>query len=67
MRVIRKGELPEKRIWKGSCSHCGQTYEAEQGELKITSDQRDGDFGEARCTLCKQRVIFYPATKRLSR
>jgi hypothetical protein len=63
MKVVRKGVIPEDKKWFGTCSNCKSQVEAIGKELKVTSDQRDGTFGEAPCPICKHRMIFYPVTE----
>ena len=60
MRIIKQGRLPGDRIWHGTCHNCKTEAEAEERELQITHDQRDGPFGECKCPLCGARMIFYP-------
>ena len=33
MKCIKRGTLPENRIWKGECHNCHSVYEALEGEL----------------------------------
>lgn len=63
MEIIKHGSLPGERLWRGQCYVCGTIMLALQKELKITSDQRDGDFGEANCEICGVRTIFYETKK----
>lgn len=59
MEIIRKGELPEEKVWRGECSYCKTVVEAKQKELEVTYDQRDGSYGSAKCPLCKKVMNFY--------
>lgn len=63
VKIIKDGKLLENRKWEGTCTACGCIAEAQEKELKITSDQREGDFGETSCPTCKRRMIFYPMEK----
>lgn len=60
MEIISKGKLPEERIWRGECTHCHTIAEAKERELQVTSDQREGEFGSARCPVCSHSMHFYP-------
>jgi RNase P subunit RPR2 len=56
MRVIRKGALPEKRVYKGVCNHCGTIVEFAQEEARYVSDQRDGDALVVTCPTCGKEI-----------
>ena len=60
MRLVRKGKDPKTEIWKATCTNCKSKFEAQQGELRVTDDQRDGPFARSRCTECKYEMFFYP-------
>lgn len=60
MEILYKGRLPEKRPWKGTCSHCKSIVAAEEGELKVESSQKDGEFAVADCPVCSRSMVFYP-------
>lgn len=59
MEILHKGTPREERTWLGTCHWCKSKMRAFERELKITSCQRDGDFGSAPCPVCKQTVNFY--------
>ena len=54
MKVLKPQKHPLgsfKLIW--DCSWCGAQLEAEEGDLRLTYDQRDGDFVTMVCPECK--------------
>ncbi len=64
MRVVKRGKPKAQDIFKGECHDCHSVVEAERHELKVTDDQRDGEFGETACPICKARLILYPKAGR---
>jgi RNase P subunit RPR2 len=55
MKVLKPQKHPPgtfKLVW--DCSHCGAQLEAEEYDLKLTYNQRDGDFVTMVCPECKQ-------------
>ena len=63
MEIIKKGKLPEERLWQGECNNCHTIARAKEKELDLTHCPRDGSFGRANCPLCKQDIYFYPLSK----
>ena len=60
MKVIKKGTIPDKLIYRGTCHHCKSVVEATRGELGIEYDQRgEGDFGREKCPVCNTVMIFH--------
>lgn len=63
MKLIKKGIVPEERIWKGTCRRCNSEFEAVQSELQnIESCPREHyEFCHASCEVCETGdVILYP-------
>lgn len=54
MKIIERGTIPADREWKATCVHCGTRFEFKQSEGTFRSDQRDGDYVEIPCPVCKQ-------------
>lgn len=52
MKVIKRGELPETKVYGGKCQRCSTEVEFVRGEAKYNSDQRDGDFLSIACPVC---------------
>lgn len=74
MKVLRPQKHPPdsfKLIW--DCNFCEAQLEAEEADLKLTYDQRDGDFVTMTCPECKginsqtAKEIPGPVKRRLSR
>lgn len=63
MKLIKKGRLPEEKIWHGHCRTCNSEFECQQSELTAINYSRDGYVGFAKCTECSMgEIIFYPKT-----
>lgn len=60
MEIIKKGKLPEERIWNGECYNCRTVVKAKENELNVTHDLLNGLFGSHTCPLCKKTMYFYP-------
>lgn len=64
MKIISKGVPKSARVWRGTCNDCRSIVEATEGELTTHSCQRDGEWAEAKCPVCKSRLLFYPTSER---
>lgn len=64
MKIIVKGELPQKRICNGKCRGCKTVVEFEHGEAKVSPDQRDNGAFYVNCPICNSMIWgnFGPAT-----
>lgn len=51
MKILQKGVLPSKQIYRATCRHCGTQIEFHFEEAEFISDQRDGDFLSIPCPL----------------
>lgn len=61
MKIVKRGILPEKRIYIGVCPYCQTVMEAEQGELNPSSHCRSAyvdDCWGQKCLLCNNATIF---------
>ncbi len=63
MRIIKYGQIPEERVWRGKCRICNSIIEAQQDELKLTQDSRNEIHGEAVCPVCGKNMFLYPKKK----
>lgn len=59
MKIIHRGELPEERVWTGTCSTCHSIIEAKETEVEIYDCQREGRSGSAKCPVCNFTMYFY--------
>jgi len=59
MRIIREGQLPEDKLFRGTCMHCKTVFECKRHEGKYSSTQRDGDLLEVDCPKCNHRAFAY--------
>lgn len=62
MKIIELGRLKSDRDWRGKCDYCKSVIEAKERELILHHDQREGEWGDANCIVCGNRMIFYPKT-----
>jgi RNase P subunit RPR2 len=59
MKILKRGIIPAERIWRGTCQNCKSEFEALEKELKITHDQRDGDYASAKCEVCGHHYVYF--------
>lgn len=62
MKIIQAGALPEKKVYKTTCSHCKTVFEFEKHEARFIPDPRDGSFLQIKCPLdgCGHDVNVFP-------
>jgi RNase P subunit RPR2 len=56
MRIIRRGVLPEEKIYRASCNHCKTEVEFTGAEGRLKYDQRDGNFYTVTCPVCNNLI-----------
>lgn len=56
MKIIKRGEIPEERVFRFECQHCHTVAEATAKEGRFSSDQRDGDARVFKCPVCDRDV-----------
>jgi hypothetical protein len=59
MQLVKKG-TKNKRTFKGTCYKCGSEFQANEQELNVKDDQREGTFAQEECTECEATVTLYP-------
>ena len=65
MRLISKGQ-PKSRTFRGTCTVCRSTFDAEPDELQIEWDQREnGELAHKACPVCTKakqvgNLVMYP-------
>lgn len=57
MKIIKKGQLPEERVYVGECDNCHTVMEAKQSELRYNAWRNEGCYF-ANCMLCNSSVSF---------
>ena len=57
VKVIKQGQKPESRVYRGSCRTCHTEIEFERHEAKYNVDQRDGDYLSIRCPTCSSDIL----------
>lgn len=66
MKIIREGNAEPETV-RFECRNCKCIFEAlKRLEVRLISDQRDGDYYECECPTCKTNctVQFRPSSKR---
>lgn len=56
MKIIKHGEIPELVPMRATCSHCHAEVEFVAAEVKRVFDQRDGDFYQFDCPVCRRSI-----------
>lgn len=56
MKVLKKGALPETKVYQVECNHCGTVVEFQRGEARYSVDQRDGDALVVDCPTCQRQI-----------
>ena len=49
LEVLVKGNLPEDKVYQGTCTRCGCTVRGPKRDWRTTSCQRDGETVSADC------------------
>jgi len=57
MKIIERGTDPDKRWITTTCVNCLTKFKFKAKEATLVHDQRDGDYFEIKCPLCKKSVI----------
>jgi len=57
VKVIKQGQKPESRVYRGACRTCHTEIEFERHEAKYNVDQRDGDYLSIRCPTCSSDIL----------
>lgn len=59
MKIIKEGQLPEERVYIGTCKYCYTVMEARRADLKGNYYFRDNDIIlSAKCLLCGSTTYF---------
>ena len=59
MKIIKKGKLPEEKVYRATCYACATVFEFKAKEGEYFSNQRDGSAYIVKCPLCKNNVYHY--------
>ena len=52
MKILKKGNKPEDRVYRNTCSNCRSELEFFAHETQLVSDQRDGNYFTIKCPVC---------------
>lgn len=56
IKIIKRGSLPEAKIYRGECRNCGTIVEFPRGAARYSPDQRDGDMLFVVCPVCNHNI-----------
>lgn len=56
IKIIKRGQKPENKIYQGECYRCKTVVEFPMGAAKYNSDQREGDFLSVVCPVCSHQI-----------
>lgn len=56
IEIIKRGLLPDQRTYTVECHYCTTIFKCQRSDGKLYYDQRDGDYFEITCPLCKHTV-----------
>jgi ribosomal protein S27E len=65
MEIIKRGVIPEERVYYAKCGYCESELRFRRSEAKYVSDQRDGDYLVVKCPVCSKSIStpeYYKAT-----
>lgn len=54
MKIIKRGQIPEEKVYNKTCGRCHSELEFQQKELTHvdSDDQRDSNLGTISCPVC---------------
>ena len=55
MKVIECGVHPNEKLYTVRCRQCSTKFEFEAHEAKVIYDERDGNYVEIACPLCRTK------------
>lgn len=67
MKIVKRGQPPEDRVWVGSCHYCGTEIECEQREIEAARERcprEHYEFARVACPVCGRPMIAYPRTRK---
>ena len=56
MKIIKRGSLPEEKVYQATCNVCKTEVEFERKEAKYHSDLHNGDCLEMACPVCTHAI-----------
>ena len=61
MKIVKRGQLPEERVYVGTCKNCDTVMEGSRSDLKGNYNfQDDIVILSAKCLLCGSLTYFKP-------
>lgn len=60
VEILKRGELPAKQVFMGSCFYCKTEVRCAREDGVFSSDQRDGDMLKIDCPVCHHQMWAYP-------
>ena len=58
VRIIKEGQLPEKKLYQKACQHCKTQYEFERGEARYESSPKNESYLIINCPFCGKLNYF---------
>lgn len=58
MEILHRGVPPEKKgkVYEATCRRCETVVRFEQGEGRVTCDQRNGNYVTVECPVCGSHI-----------
>lgn len=56
MKIIKQGQKPEDKVYRGTCRRCHTEIEFSQAEATYVPDQREGDYLTIHCPTCSGQI-----------
>ena len=56
MKIIKRGELPQEKVYKETCSRCKSVLEFKHSELQWSPDPREPGAWFVVCPVCDNHV-----------
>lgn len=61
MEIVKRGQLPEERVYGLQCDHCMTEFKFKQSEGVYNSgDYKEGPWVAIDCPVCKRHCYAYP-------
>lgn len=60
MEIIKRGQLPEDRVYGLQCDTCKTEFKFKQSEGRYSSDYREGSYVAIACPVCSRDCYAYP-------
>lgn len=55
VKLIKRGQIPEEKLYKATCGRCGSEFEFNGYDIQTPRDQRDTER-YIQCTVCRNFI-----------